>query len=256
MNERRRRWVCGALVCLAACGVYAVWADDPGELPIVPPAMTVRAEPVSEEQARASEVAEPYAHLGDERIVDYFVQLLPEPNGDLMVIERITIVCRGDKVKRGIYLGIGNKKKYELIDVKRNGEPAFCRIEDESDKSPRLSILQDDVYLTQGRYLYTIRYRIKEEISISKHTRKFRWKPVGPWNMPIEHATLMVHLAEEQRDQIVDGWAYLVKKKSRQVVLKPQRLPGGPLWFETERPLEPEDSMYVFLEWWPRGPRQ
>lgn len=253
-----RRWL--PAVCVVLCAV-AVWGNGGATAPTTQPDRSadpkaldaLLAEPVSEQQARARELAEPYAYLGEERILDYFVHLLPEPGGDMMVIERIAIVCRGDKVKRGIYLGMANKDRYEVIDVRRNGQPTYWWVKDEEDEGPRLSILQEDLYLPQGMYLYTIRYRVKKAVSQTDETRKFRWKPMGPWNMPIDHAALMVQMSNDRIDQTIDGWAYVVRPERRQQVLRAERLPGGPLWFEISEPMPERASMHVFLEWWHRG---
>ncbi|OOZ36456.1 DUF2207 domain-containing protein [Solemya velesiana gill symbiont] len=102
----------------------------------------------------------------DERILDYFSDILVQPNGSMIVEETIQVRAEGKQIKRGIYrdfptdyedrLGNDYRVGFELLEVRRDGQPEPHHTERISN-GVRIYAGRKDLFLKQGVYTVSVR---------------------------------------------------------------------------------------------------
>ncbi|WP_339080672.1 DUF2207 domain-containing protein [Pseudomonas sp. TMP9] len=139
-----------------------------------------------------------------EVIEDFAVTLQVQPDGTLLVIERITVQAEGEQIKRGIYrdlpvsyersLGLHTSGPITLLGVTRDGTPERVRTE-RNGAWVRYYLGSADHVLKSGRYRYELRYRVERQLLHHVDRDELYWNVTGnQWVLPILRASVEVKL--------------------------------------------------------------
>jgi uncharacterized membrane protein YgcG len=142
----------------------------------------------------------------EERILNYDVEIEISPDRSITVTEDIEVVVQGNRIKRGITRSLpksrnfqGRKQymSYDILSVQKDGkrEPYHTKSEN---GNLTLYIGEEDVLLRPGTYLYTIRYRVPNQIARFDTYDELYWNVIGQaWQFPIERASCLLSLPGE-----------------------------------------------------------
>ena len=139
-----------------------------------------------------------------ERIKSYVSDITIQTDGTLLVRETITVHAAGNKIKRGIFrdfptiypgpLGLKEKTGFDLLEVLRDGEPE-PHFTEALDNGVRLYIGDENTYLPDGDYTYTIVYESDWQIRFDDGFDELYWNVTGNgWDFTIERAEARVTL--------------------------------------------------------------
>ncbi|HWA30104.1 MAG TPA: DUF2207 domain-containing protein, partial [Rhizomicrobium sp.] len=145
-----------------------------------------------------------FAQYDSERITDYKSDITVAPNGDLTVIETISVIAAGDRIVHGIFRdfpttytnpnGTTKKVRFDVMQVTRDGHDEPYSIEG-IDSGERVKIGDKDVEVAPGPHTYTITYITDRQIGFYKDYDELYWNVTGNfWIFPIDHAEATVHL--------------------------------------------------------------
>jgi len=154
-------------------------------------------------------VLAPLAARADEVITSYNTAVRLAVNGNVDVIETITVRAEADQIRHGIYRDIPTqltnddnsrlRSTLDVIEVKRDGqaEPYTVSNIDPPDGSTvdksrfkRIRIGSADVLLDPGNYTYTIHYTMTRMARLFADHDELFWNATGNyWAFPIEKAT-------------------------------------------------------------------
>lgn len=140
----------------------------------------------------------------NEIILNYHSDIIVHKNSTMTVVETIKVYALGDEIRRGIYrdfpviyrvkYGLIENRKFEVLEVLRDGKPENHFFEDQSAEK-RLYIGKEDVFLDNGSYTYTIKYKTDKQIKFTSNYTELYWNVTGNnWSFPIEKASATVHL--------------------------------------------------------------
>ena len=145
------------------------------------------------------------AQSSPERIKSYISDITVQTDGTLLVRETITVHAAGNQIKRGIFrdfptvypgpLGLKEKTGFELLEVLRDGvpEPYFT---ESMANGVRLYIGNENIYLPEDDYTYTIVYESDRQIRFDQDFDELYWNVTGNgWAFTIERAEARVTLA-------------------------------------------------------------
>ncbi|CAM3889141.1 DUF2207 domain-containing protein [Ectopseudomonas alcaliphila] len=144
-----------------------------------------------------------------EAIEDFAVSLQVEADGNLLVIEQITVRAEGRDIRRGIYrdlpvsyalpMGLEQRSPITLLGVTRDGQPESVRSE-RSGAWVRFYLGSPDVLLETGRHRYELRYRVGRILLHHADTDELYWNVTGNgWVFPIRQASVEVLLPSGAR---------------------------------------------------------
>ncbi|MDN4163890.1 DUF2207 domain-containing protein [Cytophagales bacterium LB-30] len=131
-----------------------------------------------------------------EHILSYDSRIEVQTNGDLWVTETIRVWAGGDKIQRGIYRsyptvytsdwGLTTYVDFEVLDVKKDGEQEPYHVENASN-GVNVYIGQENKYLSQGIYTYTLSYRTSKQIGFFEEYDELYWNVTGlDWDFSID----------------------------------------------------------------------
>jgi hypothetical protein len=155
---------------------------------------------------------------GTERIVSFDSEIVVEPDSQLQVTEKITVLAQGKQIKRGIYRDFPltspfsrGKVPFQVVKVERNGEDTHYRVENRGE-SERISIYKPDVYLEPGIYTYRLTYRTGRQLDLarggSEQDRLF-WNVTGQdWRFSIDQASAVVYLPDSIPTEMIELSAF------------------------------------------------
>jgi hypothetical protein len=139
-----------------------------------------------------------------ELIVDYSSEITVHEDGGVTVVETITVVATGNKIKRGIYRDFptdyesthGNwvRVGFEVLEVLRDGvpEPYFTKTQG---NGVRVYMGSSDVFLTPDHYTYTLAFRTDRQVGFFEDFDELYFNAIAHgWEFPIERAKATVHL--------------------------------------------------------------
>ena len=137
-----------------------------------------------------------------EEISHFSVDINTRQDATLEVIETITVVAKGDQIKRGITRALhrqplGNVSdlgdfKYEVVSVSRDGspEPYFMK---KTGGLPTIYIGQEDVFLDPGTYTYEVKYRAFNQVYGLDKIDEIRWPLEGKsGSLPVRDADITI----------------------------------------------------------------
>ncbi len=160
----------------------------------------------------------------EERITNFVSNVIVNKDASLLVIEEITVVAEGNHIKRGIYRDFptkykmtdGSKRKvgFEVLEVMRDGQQENFHIEDRGRGWKRVYIGNKNIYLSQGTYTYTIKYKTDRQIRYFNNYDEVYWNATGDqWSFPIERAEARITLP--QGTPLLLSAAYTGKRGSK-----------------------------------------
>lgn len=144
-----------------------------------------------------------------EVIEDFAVTLQVQPDGNLLVTERITVQAEGEQIKRGIYrdlpvsyslpVGLLQRSPISLLGVSRDGQAERVRVE-HNGSWVRYYLGSADHLLQPGRYQYELRYRVERQLLHHADRDELYWNVTGnQWEFPILQASVEVQLPSRAR---------------------------------------------------------
>ncbi|WP_071515073.1 DUF2207 domain-containing protein [Geitlerinema sp. PCC 9228] len=144
--------------------------------------------------AQTNETIISQATTSPEIIKNYNSNIAIQDGGRLQVTENITVQNRpGGPIEHGIYRYFPNPD-FQVISVRRNGEPTTYRTEVKSDRK-RIEIWKPDVDLDVGTYTYQIQYRTDRQIQEKGNRNRLYWNVTGQdWEFPIQQVRAQIRL--------------------------------------------------------------
>lgn len=195
--------------------------------------------------------------LADERILSYDSQVAVRGDGSLDVTEKIRVRAEGTSIRRGIYREFptryedrhGNRVVvgFEMVDVRRNGEPEPWFTEGMSN-GVRINTGDDRLLAVPAEYTYTLRYRTTRQLGFFKNHDELYWNAIGHgWAMPIDAGSVEVRLPAPvpPSEMSAEGYsgAYGATGQDFDVALP---APGVARW-QLRRPLQPHEGLTAVL---------
>ena len=195
-----------------------------------------------------------------ERIRDYRSEITVHADGSVTVVETITVVANGDKLKRGIYRDFptdyedthGNRVRvgFQVVDVQRDGapEPYFT---ERKDNGVRVYIGSRDVTLRPDHYTYTLAYRTDRQIGFFDDFDELYFNAIGHgWEFAIERAQAVVHLPGGA--DVLSTTAFTGREGSTGQAYTTSPGANGGTKFSITRPLGAREGMTIVVAW-PKG---
>lgn len=200
------------------------------------------------------------AQSSSERIKSYFSDITVQADGTLLVRETITVHATGYKIKRGIFrdfptiypgpLGLKQKTGFELLEVLRDGEPE-PHFTEALDNGVRLYIGDENTYLPDGDYTYTIVYESDWQIRFDRDFDELYWNVTGDgWDFTIDRAEARVTLPAGA--EILEVNAYTGGYGQTGTNYKSAITADNVVQFTTTRPLSPYQGLTISVTW-PKG---
>ena len=124
----------------------------------------------------------------EERILSYVTNIDVENDGDLHIVEYITVRAEGNDIRRGIYrtfptrykdkLGNRYKVDFEVINVERDGrsEPYHTKSQENGEV---VYIGSEDKFLDPGRYRYTLEFRTSRQLGFFSDYDELYFNAIG-----------------------------------------------------------------------------
>lgn len=198
----------------------------------------------------------------EERILSYDSDITVNDDGSMLVKETIRVHANGDQIKHGIYrdfpteyknkLGVRTHVPFDIVNVTRDGQPEDYHTSSQSNGvrvyiGPRFSSIQP------GDYTYAITYRTDRQLGYYDDRDEVYWNVTGNgWKFPIEHATATVHLPFKIPRRVVETYGYTGPKGYQGRDFKATLKIDDSYFFETTKPLAPNEGMTVVC-WWDKG---
>jgi hypothetical protein len=137
-----------------------------------------------------------------ERIISYHSDILVLEDGSFDVTETIKVYAAGSQIRRGIfrdfptlYKGDNDewyRAEFDVKNVLRNGQKETYRTERHYD-GRRIYIGQEEVFLDEGEYTYTIRFRTDRLMRFFEDYDEVYWNVTGNyWSFPIEKSSATI----------------------------------------------------------------
>jgi hypothetical protein len=196
---------------------------------------------------------------GPERILDYDAKITVQSDGSADVVETITVVARGEQIRRGIFRDIiaavdsGFGRTTASLDVEgvtRDGEDEPYSVEWDGE-TRRIRIGSGDVFLDEGVHVYEIRYRFSDAVDFRSDYDELYWNVTGPnWAFPIERVRAEVRLPPGAT--VLQSRAYTGSFGSGAEAATTTRPSPGTIAFETTEPLPAYEGLTVGVGW-PKG---
>ncbi|MBX3521253.1 MAG: DUF2207 domain-containing protein [Xanthobacteraceae bacterium] len=141
---------------------------------------------------------------GYETIRRFDSEVVVQANGDLDVIEEITVASELREIRRGIlrdfpttyFLPDGKRVVvgFDVLSVKRDGKDEPYSVESLYN-GKRIRIGSGSVLLTKGDHTYTIKYRTTRQVGFFADVDELYWNVTGTgWSFPIEEAVATIRL--------------------------------------------------------------
>lgn len=196
---------------------------------------------------------------GPERILAFDSRIQVETDGSAEVVETITVVARGDQIRRGIFRDIivavdsGFGRTTASLDVegvRRDGEDEPYSVEWDGD-TRRIRIGSGDVFLESGVHVYEIRYRFSDAVGFFPGYDELDWNVTGPnWDFPIERVRATVTLPAGAT--VLQSRAYTGAFGSGDENATTTQPAPGTIVFTTTAPLTPREGLTVAVGF-PKG---
>jgi len=195
--------------------------------------------------------------LASERITNFGIKLIVQPNSDLIVTEIIEVVAEGDEIERGIYrdfptayrteLGFNDYVDFDVLEVTRNGEPEPHFV-DREEGYHRLYIGNPSKYVSRGAHAYKITYRTNEQIGFFADADELYWNLTGSdWVFPIESVTAELILPEGAQPQDIS--AYTGEAGAQGTDYEVLDTSGNRVALRTTRTLQSGEGITVSVSW-------
>jgi hypothetical protein len=195
-----------------------------------------------------------------ERIPSFRSHIEVHQDGRISVTETITVICRGEQIKRGIFRDFpttyrdrwGNTVRvgFQPLGVERDGSPESFHLE-AIDNGQRLYIGRKDVFLKPGTYTYTITYESSGQLGFFKDFDELYWNATGNgWSFVIERAEAEVELPAGAEVLRTAAYTGRIGEKGQDFTAGLNE--KGRVAFSTTRPLMPGEGLTIAVAW-PKG---
>ncbi|VEE18126.1 DUF2207 domain-containing protein [Ectopseudomonas mendocina] len=193
----------------------------------------------------------------EEVIQAYDVRLQVEPNGEVLVSERIAVVAEGKAIVRGIFrdiptrYGLGKgllrNTPLTLISATRDGHPENVA-QQALDHGIRLRLGSADTQLEPGPYLYELTYRMDAQLLHHARVDELYWNVTGnDWLLPIRAASVEVVLPKGAQIEAVHGYTGHSGSQAGDYEVLEQA--DNRLRMATNRPLHAHEGFTVAVAW-------
>ncbi len=192
------------------------------------------------------------ADTGAERILRFHSLVRVDKDASINVTETITVLCRGETIRRGIYrdfpvnyperLGLKKRVPFEVISVMRDGMPEEYRTAEESG-SVRIYIGKSDYFLPKDRvYTYAITYRTSGLLQYENNFDSLYWNVTGNfWSFPMDTVEATVDVPGE----IIFSDAWTGPAGSLAGDFTSEKKSALSVFFRTTRPLSTGEGLTV-----------
>ena len=198
--------------------------------------------------------------MANERITSFDSFISVEPEGALTVIETISVIARGDRIRRGIYrefpteyttpAGHRVRTGFTVLAVERNGRAEPYHIKQMSNGT-RIYIGDPDVLLKPGPATYTLTYRTDRQIGFFPEYDELYWNVTGNgWIFPIDQASAAVSLPPAA--EILQHSVYTGSQGSTAENAEVTAATDHTISFRTTEPLAPHQGLTIAVAW-PKG---
>jgi len=196
----------------------------------------------------------------DERILDFFSDIVIHADSSLTVKETITVRALGQSIKRGIIRDFPTVYKdrqghrvrvsFEIAEVRRDGRLEPYHTENVAN-GVRIYIGHKDVLIASGVHTYEITYRTSRQLGFFKDYDELYWNVTGTgWTFPIDHAAARIVLPQGAR--LLQHAAYTGPQGAKGQDYRFVDEGGGTVFFETTRKLGVGEGLTVAAAW-PKG---
>lgn len=196
-----------------------------------------------------------------ERILSFTSHIEVLQDARIEVRETITVQCENIKIKRGIYrdsptiytgmYGLRKTVGFRVISVLRDGKPEAYHIS-EINNGQRIYIGQEDVFLPEGVYSYTIIYSTDRQLRYFQEYDELYWNVTGTmWEFPIDRVTAVVALPEKIPRSRISLKAYTGPKGSRDEEYT-SSIEQKKISFTTTKPFDAYEGLTISVSW-PKG---
>jgi len=197
-----------------------------------------------------------------EEILDFQSDIIVQTDSAILITETIQARSEGNQIKRGIYRDFptdyrdrfGNRVKvsFEVLDVKRNGQPDSYHSVQRSN-GVRLYIGHKDRYLNPGVYTYEIIYRTDRQLGFFENHDELYWNVTGNgWIFPIHRASATITLPPGIPESKIDLAGYSGPSGSRGKNFTAGFNSAGKPFFETTKLLQAREGLTIVVGW-PKG---
>lgn len=192
-----------------------------------------------------------------ERILDFVSDVTVNQDASLSVRETITVNAEGNEIRRGIFRdfpttytdrhGVRMRVGFEVIEVKRNGQPENWTLESLSN-GKRIRIGNADVFLPNGQHRYEITYRTTRQVGFFDTFDELYWNVTGnDWAFPIDQALVIVRLPPGARIQ--QHAAYTGYQGAQGTDFEVVNASGAEYRARITRPLSPGEGFTIAAAW-------
>jgi uncharacterized membrane protein YgcG len=198
----------------------------------------------------------------DERIRSYDVAIEMKGDGSIDVTERISVRAEGHQIRRGLYRDFPTRYRdrygnrvvvgFELLDVRRNGEPEPYFTESVAN-GIRINTGNDTFLRVPADYTFTLTYRTTRQVGFFGDHDELYWNAIGTgWIFPIDEGSVEVRLpgAVPVREMRSEGYTGPQGAQGR-AYLTELPAPGVARWRLT-MPLAPYEGFAIVLSF-PKG---
>jgi uncharacterized membrane protein YgcG len=200
--------------------------------------------------------------VADERIRSYDIAVDIRADGSLDVTERIRVRAEGSQIRRGIYRDFPTRYRdrygnrvvvgFELLDVRRNGEPE-PNFTERVANGIRINTGNDDFLQVPAEYTFTLSYRTTRQIGFFADHDELYWNAIGTgWIFPIDEGRVEVRLPEPVPEAQMRAEGYTGPQGAQgQAYTTEIAAPGLARW-RLAAPLAPYEGFTIVLSF-PKG---
>jgi len=192
-----------------------------------------------------------------ERITSFDSWIEVDSAGAVKVVETITVIATGDKIRRGIYrdfptdyiteAGVRVRVGFTVLDVQRDGKSESFHTTRMANGT-RVYMGRSDVFLEPGTYSYTIIYQTDRQVGFFSDYDELYWNVTGTdWEFPIDEASAMIILPREA--MIRQHSVYTGRQGSTASEAETTVVSGNEIRFQTTRGLLPNEGLTIAVAW-------
>ncbi len=197
-----------------------------------------------------------------ERIIHFHSNIRILEDSTMEVTERLRLRVEGQRTESGIYRdwltaikdNNGNliNLGFDLKSVQRNGHK-LNYISQQIENGIRIYLVDQDSYLTQGDYTFTLTYNINRHLSFFEDHHELHWNVTGNgWTLPIDSVSVNVTLPETISPNTIQVQAYTGPARAKHPHYRAWINADSTAEFETTVQLSPHESLEIVI-WWPPG---
>ncbi len=198
--------------------------------------------------------------FGYSEYIDSFEsQIKINQDNALDVEENITVVAKGQQIKRGIVrefptrykdlYGNNYNVRFDLKEILLDNRPVQYH-QEQFLNGIKIYIGSENKFLAPGIYTYTIKYKTKKQLGFFDDYDELYWNVTGNgWRLPIKSASAVVKLPENARAlQSLAFTGNIGQSEKDYKLIQKDSL----LFFETTKPLLPGQGLTIAVSW-PKG---